>query len=665
MTAESRVRDQALNNLFDEAFGEIDPAAESPLYGELCSLEERYGQAELIAVGGMKRIFKVLDRHGNRHVAMARLHEDASELLFDPFIREARLTALLEHPNIISVHDVGVDKEGQPYFTMDLKIGDGLDVVLRKALADGGCPLSDRLDVFLKVCDAITYAHSRDVIHLDLKPANIQVGHYGEVLVCDWGLGKLIGGTDEIDDDVLLNPDLLNGMTVYGQVKGTPGYMAPEQIRGDDRDKRTDIYALGALLYAVLTYRPPLAGDTDAMLQAAVSGDVVPPTERGRGVPEALSSVVMKAMALKPADRYASVSDLVTDVRAFLGGFSPVAHESGLSTELLLFYRRNRVSCNLVAAFGAIVVVVTALFVDRLSAKREQAETLAARLRVEQQETETLAARLRVEKEASEALLREVGRLATRLPSDLVATGDQFSNDFFDQLPLVSYELMMRSVNDLIHAEPERADVVRGQLAFLYFISAEFAKAKPYFEIAPERMSGLARVNKELAESFDPDKHKTSAIQLTKIIETLESMDRKAIAAKLLAYDYASLGYREGYEMAVAATFGDHAHCFSYEAEKQTLTISGGGGLSSLRTRQGPSPLRFLPIKRLILFDTVISSSSEIADLKMLEVADLRGSRISSMGDLSRFPQLKTLIVRPDQLSQEEKNRLRPQVRME
>jgi serine/threonine-protein kinase len=665
MTAESRARDQALNHLFDEAFGEIDPAAESPLYGELCSLEERYGQAELIAVGGMKRIFKVLDRHGNRHVAMARLHEDASELLFDPFIREARLTALLEHPNIISVHDVGVDKEGQPYFTMDLKVGDGLDVVLRKALADGGGPLSDRLDVFLKVCDAITYAHSRDVIHLDLKPANIQVGHYGEVLVCDWGLGKLIGGTDEIDDDVLLNPDLLNGMTLYGQVKGTPGYMAPEQIRGDARDKRTDIYALGALLYAVLTCRPPLAGDTDTMLQAAVSGDVVPPTKRGSGIPEALSAVVMKAMALKPVDRYASVSDLITDVRAFLDGFSPVAHESGLSTELLLFYRRNRFSCNLVAAFGAIVVVVTSLFVDRLSAKREQAEALAARLRVEKQETETLAARLRMEKEASEALLREVGRLATRLPSDLVATGDQLSNDFFDQLPLVSYELMMRSVNDLIRAEPERSDEVSGQLALLYFISAEFAKAKPYFEIAPDRMPGLVRVNRELAESFDPDKHKTSATQLAKIIETLESMERKVLAAKLLAYDYASLGYREGYELAVAATFGNHAHCFSYEAEKQTLTISGGGEFSSLRTRQGPSPLRFLPIKRLILFDTVISSSSEIADLKMLEVADLRGSQISSMGDLSMFPQLKTLIVRPDQLSQKEQNRLRPQVRME
>ena len=678
MMEESRDRTQALNNLFEEAFEEIDPAAESPLYGQLCSLQERYGEAELIAVGGMKRILKVLDRHGNRHVAMARLHEDASDLLFDPFIREARLTALLEHPNVISVHDVGVDKEGKPYFTMDLKVGDGLDVVLQKALADGGCPLSDRLEIFLKVCDAITYAHSRDVIHLDLKPANIQVGHYGEVLVCDWGLGKLIGDTDEIDDDVLLNPDLLSGMTVYGQVKGTPGYMAPEQIRGEDRDKRTDIYALGALLYAVLTCRPPLAGDTDTMLQAAVTGDIVPPTERGSGVPESLSAVVMKAMALEPADRYASVSDLISDIRAFLGGFSPIAHKSGLLTEFLLFYRRHRVSCNVAAAFMAMVVVVTALFVDRLSAKRVEAETLAARLRVEKEETETLAARLRVGKEEtetlaarlrvetedSEALLREVGLLATALPHNLSASGSQLSSDFFYQLPLVSFELTVRSVNEVILTEPERANEARAQLGYLYFMSAEFAKAKPYFATNPNRISRLGKVNEVLAESFDPGKHKTSATQLARIIETLQSMNRLGLSDRTLAYDYASLGYREGYGLAVKAMFGDHAHCFSYEEETQTLTIDGGGESFSLRTRQGQYPLRFLPIKRLVLIDTLISNSSEIADLKMLEVADLRGSQISSMGDLNMFPQLKTLIVRPDQLSQEEKNRLRPQLRI-
>ena len=270
-----------------------------------------------------------------------------------------------------------------------------------------------------------------------------------------------------------------------------------------------------------------------------------------------------------------------------------------------------------------------------------------------------------MEKEDSEALLREVGLLATALPSDLVATGDQFSNNFFYQRPLVSYELTMRSVNDMIRTEPERADEARAQLAYLYFMSAEFAKAKPYFAINPDRMRGLVRVNGVLAESFDPDKHKTSATQLAGIIETVRSMKRPTLSEKILSYDYASLGYRKGYELAVKAMFGDHAHCFSYEAETQTLTIDGGGESFSLRTNQGQYPLRFLPIKRLILIDTLILNSSEIAGLKMLEVADLRGSQISSMGDLNMFPQLKTLIVRPDQLSQEEKSRLRPQVRFD
>jgi hypothetical protein len=111
--------------------------------------------------------------------------------------------------------------------------------------------------------------------------------------------------------------------------------------------------------------------------------------------------------------------------------------------------------------------------------------------------------------------------------------------------------------------------------------------------------------------------------------------------------------------------FGDHAHCFTYEAETRTLTIDAGGESFSLRTKDEQYPLRFLPIKRLILVDTLISDYSDIASLKMLEMADLRGSQISSMGDLEMFPQLRTLIVRPDQLSQEERSRLRPQVRIE
>ena len=141
-----------------------------------------------------------------------------------------------------------------------------------------------------------------------------------------------------------------------------------------------------------------------------------------------------------------------------------------------------------------------------------------------------------------------------------------------------------------------------------------------------------------LAKSFDPDRHKTSATQLASLIETLQSMKRFALAEKTLSYDYASLGYRDGYELAVKAIFGDHSHCFRYVAETRTLTIDGGGKPFSLRTRHGQYPLGFLPIKRLILIDTVISNSSEIAEMKMLELADLRGSQISSVGDLKMFP---------------------------
>ena len=196
-------------------------------------------------------------------------------------------------------------------------------------------------------------------------------------------------------------------------------------------------------------------------------------------------------------------------------------------------------------------------------------------------------------------------------------------------------------------------------------MSAEFSKARPYFEVNPERMRGLVRLNAALAGSFAPKKHKTSAIQLAGIIETLHSMNRTTLAEKILSYDYASLGYREGYELAVKEMFGDYGHCFNYEAETRTLAIDGGGHSFSLRTKNGQYPLRFLPIKRLVLVDTLISDSSEIADLKLLEEVDLRGSQISSMGDLKMFPKLRTLIVRPDQLTQDEMDRLRPLVRIQ
>ena len=153
--------------------------------------QNRYTDFQEIGRGGMKAIFSVLDNYGKRKVAYARLVSSEDEKLSDAFIREARLTAQLEHPNIISVYDVGMEQSGAPYFTMELKTGDSLSSALKKEY-----DLNSMLNVFIKICDAIAYAHSRKIIHLDLKPDNVQLGKFGEVMVCDWGLSKVIDSED-------------------------------------------------------------------------------------------------------------------------------------------------------------------------------------------------------------------------------------------------------------------------------------------------------------------------------------------------------------------------------------------------------------------------------------------------------------------------------------
>ena len=207
------------------------------------------------------------------------------------------------------------------------------------------------------------------------------------------------------------------------------------------------------------------------------------------------------------------------------------------------------------------------------------------------------------------------------------------------QIALIA-DIEAEFVSEMIDAEPERANEARSQLAYLYFMSAEFAKAKPHFQVNPKRMRGLAKVNESLAGSFDPDEHQTSAIQLADIIKRVESMNRIALAGKILSFDYASLGYREGYELAVAAMFGDHAGCFSYEAETQTLTINGGG--KSL-------PDQLNKVQAQIQGEQLADSFSDRArkELSWLEGEDndLRKQFEATVGD-ERFKKLKTVIKR-------------------
>ena len=319
----------------------------------------KYRYKKTIGRGGMKMVLQVHDNDTLRDVAMALLPDVStrSKLEIGQFLREARITAGLEHPNIVPVHDIGMDSAGSPYFTMKLLRGETLASVLKKLNA--GDPEMIRIytfnhliRIYLRICNAITFAHSKGVLHLDLKPENVQVGEYGEVLVLDWGLAKKIhpnsGGNQVTTKTRKIKR--LERDSADDSVKGTPGYMAPEQIHssGLGCSCQTDIYSLGAILYAIVTYQNPIrSADVDQMLQDTVSGNFERPSQREpeREIPYGIEAVIMKAMSLDPRDRYSSVKELRDEVSSFIDGFDTKAEKAGILKKTVLFIRRHKLSC--------------------------------------------------------------------------------------------------------------------------------------------------------------------------------------------------------------------------------------------------------------------------------------------------------------------------------
>jgi serine/threonine protein kinase len=344
--------------------------------GQLVAAHQgEYTLVKEIARGGMGQIYFGEDPQLERQVAVK-----VSSVSYggeDPrFSKEAEVLALLAHPNIVPIYTTGVDAQSRPFYSMKLVKGRTLQAVLN-ALKDGNTEATKEytqaalLTIFRKVCDAMAFAHAKGILHRDLKPENIMVGEYGEVLVMDWGLAKILGERDGPGAVKAAATDTGDyGMTMEGEVMGTPQYMSPEQAEGmvGELDTRSDVYSLGGILYAILTLRPPIGGLTLAEVLGNVKSGVLSPmgtaTRMAKGiggrpepmtvaVPAALQAVTLKAMARDRDKRYASVELFAEDIESYQNGFATSAESAGLLRRTRLWVARNRA----IAASAAVLLV--------------------------------------------------------------------------------------------------------------------------------------------------------------------------------------------------------------------------------------------------------------------------------------------------------------------
>jgi WD40 repeat protein len=348
--------------------------------------EHRYEYGVEIARGGMGRVVEATDTVLGRTVALK------EALSLDPeavrrFQRETRITARLEHPSIVPVHDAGIADNGSPFYVMRKIGGRPLEELVARAPE-----LADRLALLphiVAAANAIAHAHERGIVHRDIKPSNILAGELGETMVIDWGLAKAIGEpedttaprrapsvVDETEEDGI--------KTRAGIVFGTPGFMAPEQLRGSPPDERCDVYALGATLYHLLARKPPHYAKNGAdMMRAAADGPPQPLREVVPGVSPDLATIVDTALAHDRGARYRDARALADELQRFLTGQLVASHHYSNRERVLRWVQKNRALVTVTAAAAGVLILIAVFAISRVVAARDRADDEATTARAE------------------------------------------------------------------------------------------------------------------------------------------------------------------------------------------------------------------------------------------------------------------------------------------
>jgi eukaryotic-like serine/threonine-protein kinase len=343
--------------------------------------QSRYTLTRVHGEGGLGQVWLAVDPSLNRDVALKRIRpgKGSSRDAQLRLIREAQITGQLEHPNIMPVYELEQrDEKGRPYYTMKFLRGDTLQDRIKAYHKKKNRGKADPIDLvkllnfFIDICNAIAYAAARGVVHRDLKPQNVMIGDFGEVIVLDWGLAKKIEN-QEIDSGrrELRLGDLVDGTeTIAGQVVGSPAYMAPEQAAAlnDQVDARTDVYGLGAMLFTILIGHPPHRGtktgnsakDTIELLNRISSGETPRLRDLDATIPKALDAICAKAMNKGARLRYQDARDLAMDVECYLADEAVTVHKESLLQKTGRWLRKHRTKAQTIA-ISLIVVAVVAI----------------------------------------------------------------------------------------------------------------------------------------------------------------------------------------------------------------------------------------------------------------------------------------------------------------